>query len=428
MYPTLSITTASTATLSAPVCLGLVDPMAADLSAGLCVLVSPAVLLPGAGPAATPLDIAHHFANVKDPRHPAFRHHHLLSDILVIALSAMLCGCKSWEAIADFGSTKEAWFRSIGLQLPNGIPSHDTFDRIFAAMNPRAFQDAFTSWINSICRPLGFCHIPIDGKTLRGTRGPDGTCLHLVSAWVAGQRLSMAQVAVEGKSNEITAIPQLLAMLNLHGALVSIDAIGCQKDIARQIRAAGGDYLLAVKDNQPTLHADVQSCFDTALAKDFEGVKHDIYVTEEVSHGRYEERICTVIYQPQGLSTIDEWQDLKTVVRVVRIRKEQGKESIETAHFISSSSQNAKALALAARNHWGIENCQHWVLDVIFAEDRCRSNHGHAAENLAWLRKMVLSVFTHDDSKGSIPTRQIRAAADDDYRLHLLNILAEKSA
>ncbi len=238
----------------------------------------------------------------------------------------------------------------------------------------------------------------------------------------------MAQVAVEGKGNEITAIPRLLAMLNLHKALVSIDAIGCQTGIARQVRAAGGDYLLAVKDNQPTLHQDVQGCFDAAYGKDFEGVKHDIYTSTEVSHGRYEERICTVIYQPQGLSTIDEWQDLEAVVRVVRIRREKGKESIETAHFISSSTAEAKVLAEAARNHWGIENCQHWVLDVVFAEDRCRTNHGHAAQNLAWLRKMALSVFGQDDSRGSIPTRQIRAAADDHYRLHLLNLLSEKSA
>jgi predicted transposase YbfD/YdcC len=394
------------------------------------VLVSAGVDLPQGYfvPAAVPLDIAFHFGNIPDPRHPAFRDYHLLSDILVIALSATLSGCKSWEAIAQFGRAKEAWFRSIGLLLPHGIPSHDTFYRLFSELAPRPFQGAFTSWINALCRPLGFCHIPIDGKALRGTRGPEGTCLHLVSAWVAEQRLSMAQVAVAGKGNEITAIPQLLAMLNLHGALVSIDAIGCQKGIARQIRAGGGDYLLAVKGNQPTLHQDIQGCFDTAYSKDFRGVKHDVYTTQEVSHGRYEERICTVIYQPKGLSTIDEWQDLKAIVRVVRIRREHGKESIETADFISSSTAKAKLHAEAARYHWSIENCQHWVLDVVFAEDRCRNNHGHAAENLAWLRKMALSVFGQDDAKGSIPTRQIRAATDDHYRLHLLNLLSEKYA
>jgi predicted transposase YbfD/YdcC len=434
MHGTMTVTTDAVSALPrgplSPLCSSLSETMPTEQSAPHSVLVSVAMTVaePYFTTPAPPLDIAYHFGNIPDPRHPAFRGHHLLSDILVIALSAMLSGCQSWEAIAEFGRAKEAWFRSIGLRLPNGIPSHDTFYRIFSALAPRPFQDAFTSWINAICKPLGFCHIPIDGKSLRGTRGPEGTCLHLVSAWVAGQRLSMAQVAVEGKGNEITAIPQLLAMLNLHKALVSIDAIGCQRDIARQIRAAGGDYLLALKDNQPTLHQDVQSCFDTAYGKDFKGVKHDVYATQEVNHGRYEERICTVIYQPQGLSTIDEWQDLNAIVRVVRIRREHGKESVETAHFISSSTDKAQFHAEAARNHWGIENGQHWVLDVVFAEDRCRSNHGHAAENLAWLRKMALSVFGQDKSKGSVPTRQIRAAADDHYRLHLLNLLSEKYA
>jgi hypothetical protein len=206
------------------------------------------------------LDIAHHFAKVPDPRHPAFCEHHRLGDILVIALSAVVCGAKSWDGIAAFGVEKEKWLRWVGLTLPHGIPSHDTFNRLFAALDPLAFQDAFTSWINTVCHSLGFCHLPVDGKTLRGTRGPDGTCLHLVSAWAAQHRLTLAQVAVADKSNEITAIPALLSMLYLQGALVSIDALGCQKAIATQIRDQGGDYLLAVKDNQPTLYDDVENC------------------------------------------------------------------------------------------------------------------------------------------------------------------------
>lgn len=420
--------------MSGPSNIDLPAPIAAlpmlselPLPAPPCFFVSPAQPVAAAevAPAPTPLDIAHHFANVPDPRHPAFRREHLLSDILVIGLSAVLSGCKSWEAIADFGTTKEDWFRSLGLKLRGGIPSHDTFMRLFAAMNPRAFQQAFRSWINSVSQVLGFRHIPIDGKAVRGARGPDGTCLHLVSAWAHEQRLTLAQVAVAGKSNEITAIPQLLKMLDLHGALVSIDAIGCQKEIAKEIRAGGGHYLLALKDNQPILHADVQFCFDTALACDFKDIKHDIFFTQEVNHGRYEERIVTVIYNPSGLTTKDEWLDLNAIVRVVRICRVGDKESIEVAHYISSSKAKAKVLGEATRNHWGIENSQHWVLDVIFGEDRCRTNLGHAAENLAWLRKMALALFNQDDSKGSIPTRQIRAAADDDYRFHLLDLLGE---
>jgi predicted transposase YbfD/YdcC len=371
----------------------------------------------------TPLAIAHHFANVPDPRHPAFCDRHVLSDILVISLAAVLSGANSWDAIAAFGVAKETWLRSIGLQLPNGIPSHDTFNRIFAAMDPLAFQHAFTSWINAVCSTMGFVHIPIDGKAVRGACGLKGTCLHLVSAWATEHRLTLAQVAVDDKSNEITAIPKVLEMLNLVGALVSIDAIGCQKEIAEQIREGEGDYLFTVKDNQPTLHADIGECFVKAYEIDFEEVEHDTFTTKETSHGREEERVCTVIYEPEGLSTKAEWVDLKAVVQVIRTRREGDKESNEVSYYISSSMASAKVLAEGIRAHWGIENGQHWCLDVLFGEDRCRTRQGNAATNLAWLRKMALSLFGQDDSKGTIPTKRLRAALDDNFRLDLLNIL-----
>jgi predicted transposase YbfD/YdcC len=377
---------------------------------------------------ASRLDIAHHFARVPDPRHPAFRDHHLLGDILVIALSAVLAGARSWEGIAEFGRSKETWLRSLGLALPNGIPSHDTFNRIFADLDPVAFQASFVSWINSVCQALAVRYIPIDGQTLRGTRGPDGTCLHLVSAWATEQRVTLAQVAVEDKSNEITAIPQVLALLDLKGALVSIDAIGCQKSIAAQIRAGGGDYLLAVKDNQPTLCRDVEECFVQAYEEDFAGRTQDTVTTQEVSHGRQEERVYRVLYEPEGLSTQAEWVDLKAIVQVIRTRQVGEKESVEVSYYISSSTAAAPRMAEGIRAHWGIENGQHWSLDVLFGQDRCRTRHKNAAENLAWLRKVALGVFRHDDSKGSVPTKQLRAALDDDYRHKLLNILSEKSA
>jgi predicted transposase YbfD/YdcC len=372
-----------------------------------------------------PLAIAHHFANVPDPRHPAFQGPHRLGDILVIALTALLSGANSWDAMAAFGVSKETWLRSIGLQLPGGIPSHDTFNRIFTAVNPRAFQQAFTSWINAVCHTLGFCHIPVDGKAVRGATGPDGTCLHLVSAWAAAQRLTLAQVAVQDKSNEITAIPELLKLLDLHGALVSIDAIGCQKEIAQQIRDEGGDYLLAVKDNQPTLHTDIGRSFAQAYEQDLVGIPHDRFSTTETSHGRYEERVYTVLYQPSGLRTQAEWVDLQSIVQVIRTVRRDGKKSDEVAYYISSSTASAQVLAEGVRTHWSIENGQHWCLDVLFDEDRCRTRQGHAAENLAWLRKMALSLFRHDDSKGSIPTKRLRAALDDEYRAHLLNLLCQ---
>jgi predicted transposase YbfD/YdcC len=373
-------------------------------------------------PSDQPLDIAHYFRDLPDPRHPAFRDHHLLGDILVIALAAVLSGCDSWDDIAEFGRIKEPWLRSLGLRLPNGVPAHDTFNRLFAALPPRAFQDCFTAWINAICGALGFCHIPVDGKSVRGARGPDGTCLHLVSAWVGAHRLSLAQVAVQDKSNEITAIPRLLRLLELHGALVTIDAIGCQKEIAQQIVAGGGDYLLAVKDNQPTLHADIVACF----AGQPRGVRRDVARTEEVGHGRHEVREYTVLYEPVGLRTQAEWAGLSSVVRVMRTRQEAGKgPSTEVAYYVSSSTQPAAVLGSCIREHWGIENGQHWVLDVVFGEDGCRTRLGHAAENLAWLRKMVLSLVRQDKSKGSAPTKRLRAALDDDYRRQLLSLLLQ---
>jgi predicted transposase YbfD/YdcC len=369
-----------------------------------------------------PLGVAHHFRDLPDPRHPAYRDHHLLGDLLVIALCAVLSGCDSWDTIAQFGRSKQAWLRSLGLRLPNGVPAHDTFNRVFAALDPVAFQACFTAWINAVCGELGFCHIPVDGKTARGTRGPDGTALHLVSAWVSAHRLSLAQVAVADKGNEIGAIPRLLRLLELRGALVTIDAIGCQKEIARQIVAGGGDYLLAVKDNQPTLHADVAACFTGAA----HGTRRDVARTKEVGHGRREEREYTVLYAPVGLFTQAEWVGLKSVVQVKRRRQEGDKEpSTEVAYYISSSSQPAAVLGACIRDHWGIENGQHWVLDVVFGEDGCRTRTGHAAENLSWLRKMALSLLRQDTSKGSIPTRRMRAALDDDFRRQLLNLLRQ---
>jgi predicted transposase YbfD/YdcC len=379
-------------------------------------------------PAPVRLDIAYHFANLPDPRHPAFQDHHVLSEVLVIALGAVLSGARSWDAIARFGRSKEAWLRSLGLTLPNGLPSHDTYNRLFAALDPLAFQHCFTDWINAVCDTLGFTPIPVDGKTLRGSRGPEGTALHLVSAWAAAHRLTLAQVAVPDKSNEITAIPELLKLLDVRGALVSIDAIGCQKAIAQQLRDQGGDYLLAVKDNQPILHADIQAAFDKALAVDLEGVRHDLFVTEETRHGRSEERVYLVLYEPQGLSTADDWADLKAIVQVYRTRQVGDEESVETAYCISSAAASAAVLAEGIRAHWSIENGQHWCLDVLCGEDRCRSRQGNAAENLAWLRRMVLSLLRHDGGKDSAPTKQLRAALEDDYRLHLLKLLCGKYA
>ena len=374
-----------------------------------------------------PLDIAHHFAAVPDPRDPRFITHPL-TDILTIALCATLSGATSFEDIAAFGRAKQDWLRSLGLTLPHGIPSHDTFRDLFRHLHPDAFQHGFTAWINAVCGRLGIDHVQIDGKALRGSRGPGGTCLHLVSAWVGAHSLTLAQVAVEDKSNEITAIPKLLKLLELEGALVSIDALGCQTDIARAIRDTGADYLLQVKGNQPTLEADIDAAFDAAFAADFEGVEHDLWVNELHGHGRREEQVCLVLYDLEGLSTRQEWADLEAIVRVARTRREGGKETFEVAHYISSRRGSAEELGSATRGHWGIENGLHWVLDVVFREDDCRLKDRTAGENLGLLRRVAASLLRQDGSKGSVRGKLRRAAWDDDFRLHLLNLLSPESA
>ncbi|HTU08236.1 MAG TPA: ISAs1 family transposase, partial [Trebonia sp.] len=334
------------------------------------------------------LDIVHHFAAVQDPRDPRFTTH-LLGDLLTIALCATLSGAKSFEDMAAFGRSKEAWLRRLGLTLPAGIPSHDTFRDLFRHLDPAIFQTCFTSWIKAVCAHLGIQQVPIDGKALRGSRGLEGTCLYLVSAWVGAHSLTLGQVAVEDKSNEITAIPKLLQLLELEGALVSIDAMGCQKEIAQAIRDKKADYLLQVKGNQPTLEADICASVDAAFAADFEGFEHDIWVRELRGHGRVEEQVCLVLYNLEGLSTREEWVDLQAIVRVARTKVEGGKETFEVAHYICSRRGSAEELGNASRGHWGIENGLHWVLDVIFREDDSRLKDRTAAENLGLLRRVA---------------------------------------
>jgi predicted transposase YbfD/YdcC len=374
-----------------------------------------------------PLDILFHFAALRDPRDPRFVTP-LLGDLLTIALCALLSGAKSFEDLAAFGRTKEAWLRSLGLTLPHGIPAHDTFRDVFRHLNPAAFQDCFTSWINALCDHLGFAQVQIDGKALRGSRGPGGTCLHLVSAWVGANSLTLGQVAVEDKSNEITAIPKLLKMLELAGALVSIDALGCQTQIAQAIRATGADYLLQVKGNQPTLLAQIEAHFQAAFAVDFVGIDHDLWCQDLRGHGREEEVVCLVLYDLEGLSTRGDWVDLRALVRVIRTRWEGGTETMEVAYYISSRRGSAEELGGATRAHWGIENGLHWVLDVIFREDDCRLKDRIAAENLGWLRRVAASLLRQDRSKGSVSGKVLRAAWDDDFRLHLLHLLSDESA
>jgi predicted transposase YbfD/YdcC len=359
------------------------------------------------------LSIPQHFSKLKDPRR-AHRRLHLLQDIIVIALCAVIAGAQDWQEIETFGHKRHDWLKRF-LRLPNGIPSHDTFERVFDRLSPQAFQACFGDWVQAIQQALCIEHVAIDGKTLRGSGSAELGPLHLVSAWATAQRLSLGQVAVDAKSNEITAIPALLDLLDVSGALVTIDAMGCQKDIARKIIDQGGDYILAVKDNQPHLLEDIQESLAQAFDTDFAGLEYDTYETRERGHGRGEYRCYTVLHHTGGLRHADEWADLTTIGMCYSERTLQGVTSEEVRYFIGSTRASAKVYGQALRNHWGIENSLHWQLDVTFAEDHNRVSKRNAAENLALLRRLTLSLLQAHPAKLSIAKKRFAAALDPDF-------------
>jgi predicted transposase YbfD/YdcC len=357
--------------------------------------------------------IAHYFTKLKDPRR-AHRRLHDLQDIIVMALCAVIAGAQDWQEIETFGRKRRAWLQRF-LRLPNGIPAHDTFERVFDRLKPPAFQACFRQWVQAVQGVLPIKHVAIDGKTLRasgtGKLGP----LHLVSAWATAQRLSLGQVAVEEKSNEITAIPALLELLDLHGALVTIDAMGCQKAIARKVIDQGGDYVLTVKDNQPQLLDDVQQSLLRAAESDFVGLDHDTYETRERGHGREEYRCYTVLHHTAGLRQAGEWAGMTTIGFCYSERTAQGVSSDELRYFIGSKRASAKVYGKALRNHWGIENSLHWQLDVTFGEDGNRVSKRNAAENLALLRRLTVSLLQAHPAKLSIAKKRFAAALDPDF-------------
>jgi predicted transposase YbfD/YdcC len=359
------------------------------------------------------LSIPRCFAKLKDPRR-SHRRRHRLQDILVIALCAVIAGAQDWQEIETFGRKRKDWLRRF-LTLPNGIPSHDTFERVFDRLQPQAFQACLREWMRAVSDALRIKHVAIDGKTLRGSGSADLGPLHLVSAWATAQRLSLGQVAVDAKSNEITAIPTLLDLLDLSGALVSIDAMGCQKEIAAKIVAGGGDYILTVKDNQPALLADIRACFERALDADFAGWDHDTYETTQRAHGRDEYRSYTVLHHPTGIRQQADWAGLTTIGLCYSERTAAGKATAEARYFIGSKKANARYYGRGLRNHWGIENSLHWQLDVNFHEDRNRVRRRHAAENLALVRRLTLSLLQAHPAKLSIAKKRFAAALDPDF-------------
>jgi len=364
------------------------------------------------------------FAGVPDPRRETENKLHGLSDILVIATCAVIGGADSWESIAEYGRTKQAFFERF-LPLANGIPSADTFARVFAKLDPTAFAAGFGRWMAAAGAATGLVPVSIDGKSVRGSTKATATgCLHLVSAWASDNRLTLGQVSVADGSHEIAAIPELLAMLDLTGAIVTLDAAGCQKEIARQIREKGGEYLLAVKGNQPGLQAAVTRAFADACAAEFDGVTYDQHETVEDGHGRHEERYVTVIHDPQGLPA--GWTDATAVVQVNREREVNGTNVTTTHYYVSSHRGSAKELGGVARGHWGIENGLHWVLDVVFREDDSRVRTGHAGANLAMIRKVAVSLLRNAPGKGSSVTKRLKAGWNDEYLIEVLQGFQDK--
>jgi len=364
------------------------------------------------------------FADIPDPRSARGRQHEL-SDILTIALCGVICGAESWTEVEQFGCDKEPWLRTF-LKLPRGIPSHDTFGRVFAALDPEAFERCFKKWVEALAHHSGGKIIAVDGKTLRRSfeHAWKKTGIHLVSAFATTNRLVLGQVATEVKSNEITAIPKLLELLDLQGATVTIDAMGCQKEIARQIISQGGDYMLAVKDNQPKLHAHVKALLDEAILDSFKGMEGDYSEGTEAGHGRIEVRKVWCTPEVRWLKEKEDWPGLRSLAVVESHRQVLGRTSVERRYYISSHcGTDAQATATAIRSHWGIENQVHWQLDVSFNEDQCRVRTGHAAENFSRLRRIALNLLKQEKSvKVGIKAKRLKAGWNPDYLLKVLQM------
>jgi predicted transposase YbfD/YdcC len=358
----------------------------------------------------TDISFARFFADLPDPRVNRTKKHRL-DDILAITLCAVICGADSFEEIERFGDAREGWLKRF-LALPHGIPSHDTFNRVLAALDRTTFAACFGRWMAELCEAAGLKPVAIDGKAVRSAPGDTFSgCLHLVSAWAVENGVILGQEAVADGSHEIAAIPALLRVLDLKGALVTIDAAGCQKGIAAQIRDQGGDYLLAVKGNQPALQRAVRAAFERAGEGEFAGC--DTSAAVEDGHGRHEERYVTVIRDPEGLPA--GWAGVGAVVMVGREREVAGRNT-STAHFyLTSLRATAGELAGYIRGHWGVENGLHWCLDVAFREDANRTRDTNAGANLGVVRRVAASLLKQDKAKGSIRAKRLNAALDPKY-------------
>jgi len=362
-----------------------------------------------------------YFGDMPDPRVTG-RCDHKLIDIIIVAICAVLSGAETWGEVELFGEEREGWLKQF-LELPNGVPSHDTFRRVFSLLDARMFQERFIGWVEQTFQVKREQVIAIDGKSVRGSQRQGKGCLHLVSAWATAEGVALGQRKVEAGENEIVAIPDLLADLYLKGSIVTIDAIGCQTEIAAQIIAQRADYVLALKTNQPKLHQDVVDWFAWAQERDFRDVEHTYAQTVNKGHGRIEIRQCWVLSDSRALEVLghhEGWRKLTSLVMVQRERRHGDRSQTETVYFISSLPPDADRLLRAVRHHWRIENTLHWVLDVIFHEDDARLRIGHGAENFAILRRMVLNLLRRHPAKLSLKRKRFKAALDTDFLFELL--------
>lgn len=372
--------------------------------------------------------LATQFADLDDPR-VVGRSGHKLIDILVIGICTVICGGDDYPSMEEFGKAKKGWFRTF-LELPNGIPSHDTFWRVFSALDPEQFQHCFLNWMNAVSSMTGGEIIALDGKQLRRSHDKeDGkAAIHMVSAWATTNRLVLGQVKVDEKSNEITAIPELLRRLDINGCLITVDAMGCQVDIAELIIEQGGDYLFALKGNQSNLHEDVVLLFDDLEESDYTAYTYSHDKTVDKDHGRIEVRQCWTISDPQLICCLrgaDRFRNLQTVVRVRAERYVNDDHSVEDRYFIGSATTQASEALRATRTHWQVENSLHWILDIAFREDECRIRKGNGAQNFAILRHIALNALKQETTaKVGIKNKRLKAGWDETYLLKVLGHLS----
>lgn len=356
------------------------------------------------------------FGDLEDPRSTVNRKH-LLVDVVGIAICGVVAGADGADAIAVWAKSKKSWLERF-LKLPHGLPSKDCIRRVLTGLNPLGFQKCFQTWLEKLASTSNLKFLGVDGKTLRRShdKAQGLSALHLVSVWSHEAKLTLAQVATEAKSNEITAIPELLELISLKGTVITIDAMGTQREIAEKIVDGGGDYVLPTKGNQPSLEAAVKAEFDAVLEEGVHSPKLSMIETEETGHGRKEKRTYLLMNAPKTFPKWGDWKGLKTLGMVIRTREINGTETGEVQYYIGSIKRDVKTFATAVRGHWGIENTCHWSLDITFREDEKRTRLGHAPENEAWLRRFALGLFKqHPNEKLSVAMKRRKAGWDENF-------------